>query len=204
MIQWEAIYWQQFLLEDRSWTSCSIGCLINDFDDNDVGFTCCMSSFSKSTFLHNLPTHILLMLSISSRTWILSNSLEKDWHPLVTHVVPRELATKRFAVTFQWFDYLNKHLCYDLLISMHWELELEQLQVKENVIFSCDDILLYSFPTKILELKNGVRTSESIISTMNADRYSILLLWQTKKYGLFLCFMFLAVKSSETNNDYLM
>ena len=68
MIQWEAIYWQQFLLEDRSWTSCSTGCLINDFDDNDVCFTCCMSSFSKSTFLHNLPTHILLMLSISSRT----------------------------------------------------------------------------------------------------------------------------------------
>ena len=40
----------------------------NDFNDNDVSFTCCMSSFSKSTFLHNLPTHVLLMLSISSRT----------------------------------------------------------------------------------------------------------------------------------------
>ena len=36
LIKWAVVYWQRFLLEARSWTSCSSGWLIHDFGDNAI------------------------------------------------------------------------------------------------------------------------------------------------------------------------
>lgn len=99
-IKWAVVYWQRFLLEARSWTSCSSGWLINDFSDNAINFTCSVSSFLKSTFLCSLPTHILLMLPVTSGfSQTPGRMIGTQWWPVWLQRNSQQ--KRRYIVTFQ-------------------------------------------------------------------------------------------------------
>lgn len=75
--------------------SCSIGCLINDFCDNDIGFTCVCHHFKSPLSYAICLLTTFWCYQLVPDPWILSNSLENDWHSLVTSVVAKELAAKK-------------------------------------------------------------------------------------------------------------
>lgn len=96
MMKWKAVYWQRLLLEGGNWISCSVGCLINDFSDNDIDFT-----YWECHHFQNQLWYAICLLTSSWCYQLLEipeasqTLLQNNWHLPVTFVIGKVLDRKR-------------------------------------------------------------------------------------------------------------